>query len=634
MIFKYVVSVLILAPALSLAQPDTLEQKINKANGLEKAERLSEAVYFYSRSNPEKAESYVIQSIAFAKQNEGNKNIEAFSLLNKGVWLNSTGPLDSSIYYLEAARSKQPDNTSLLIKILAALGKSYITDAHAEKGLVNLFEALELLKQAPNPLDEMKIHSNIMWAYLELKRFTDCIRYGRALLQGERNPKTEWVIPYLTNNIAASYGALNNLDSARYFVELGIPIAEANNDNGLIANGYFILGNLYANQGQYEIALQQFEKAQPYREKTGNFFYQVSDLYVLSELYYKTGAYEQGIAAGLRGLKLAEENKLTLKFEGVYQSLAMNHEAMGDYKNAARYYRLLASAKDSVYTKATAEALAEMETRYETEKKVLLLADQRLKLQQNNRLIIFLIIVLILLSVIVLIWRRQALLKANERVVRKEKEMQEELTRSVIASQEAERARFAKDVHDGLGQLISAMRLFINKSSESWIGQANEILDTMHREIRNLAFSLLPYTLATEGLSSALQEFAMRLSGTGKIAVHVSSPSDLTRMPSNVEVAIYRVAQEWINNVIKYAEATEIFISLTQEAEDVSLTIEDNGLGFNPEVLEKGSGYGWKNIRSRIQSCEGRVTIESLPGIRGSVLIVIVPAGKVQLKVA
>ncbi len=633
--FKYFVNILIVAPAILYAQPDTLEQKIRETEGLEKAERISDAVYFYSRSNPEKAALYVKQSIDFAAENKGSHNIEAFSLLNKGVWLTFQGLQDSAIYYLDSARNKKPDNTQLMIKILTALGKSHITDANAEKGLVNLFDALGLLKQSPNPVHEMKIHSNIMWAYLELKRYTDCIRYGRTLLRAERNRKTEWIIPYLTNNIAASYGALNNLDSARYFVELGIPIAEANHDNGLIANGYFILGNLYANQGQYKIALQQFEKASPYREKTGNVFYQVSDLYVLAELYYKTGAYQQGIAAGLKGLQLAEANKLTQKFEGVYQALAMNYEALGDYKNAARYYKLLASAKDSVYTKATAEALAEMETRYETEKKELLLADQQLKLQQNNRLIVFLIIVLMLISIIVFIWRKQALLKLNEREVRREKEMQEQLTRSVIASQEAERARFAKDLHDGMGQFISSVRLLINASGEAWVGQANELLDAMHREIRDLAFSLLPYTLTTEGLSAVLQELAMRISRTGKIAIHVSSPPDLVRMPTNMEVAIYRVAQEWINNVIKYAEANQIHISIIQEATEISVLIEDNGLGFNPEILETGSGHGWKNIRSRIQACEGRVSIESSPGAKGSVLMVIVPASRtVQLKVA
>lgn len=634
MVFRYVIGFVALVPAMLLAQPDDFDRKISEAEGLERAERISDAVYFHSRSNPEKAGHYVKESFDFAARNEGDNDIEAFSFLNKGVWLTFQGPLDSAIYYLEVARNKEPTNPKLLIKILAALGKSYIADAHAEKGLVNLFSALELLKQSPNPIDEMKVHSNIMWAYLELKRFTDCVRYGRALLLQKRNPETEWIIPYLTNNMAASYGALNNMDSARYFVELGIPIAEANQDNGLIANGYFILGNLYASQGQYKIALQQFERAQPYREKTGNVFYQVSDLYVLAELYYKAGAYQQGIASGLKGLHLAEENKLTLKFEGVYQALAMNYEALGDFKNAARYYQLLASAKDSVYIKATAEALAEMETRYETEKKELMLGEQQLKLQQNNRLIAFLLIVLMLIGIILFFWRKQSLLKLNERVVRKEKEMQEELTRSVIASQEAERARFAKDMHDGLGQLISSVRLFINKSSESWVGKANEILDTMHREIRNLAFSLLPYTLATEGLSAALQELATRISETGKIAIHVSSPNEVNRMPTNMEVSIYRVAQEWINNVLKYAEANQIFITLAQDAVEVSLTIEDDGLGFNPEILEKSSGHGWKNIRSRIQACKGKVSIESSAGVRGSVLMVIVPTRIVQLKVA
>lgn len=631
---KFLVGLLVWYPGVLLSQPDTLERKIAEANGLERAERISDSVYFYSRSNPERARTFVMASFDWAALNMGDTNIEAYALLNKGVWLSFTGPLDSAIYYLETARNKKPTYTALTIKILAALGKSYIAAAHAEKGLVSLFEALELLKQVPQPTDEMKIHSNIMWAYLELKRYTDCIRYGRKVLEKDRDLQSEWIVPYLTNNMAASYGALNNLDSARYYVELGIPIAEANQDNGLIANGYFILGNLYSGLGQYDLALSQFEKAQPYRVKTGNVFYQVADLYVLADLYHRTGDYRQGLAAGLKGLKLAEENRLTLKFEGVYQALAKNYEALGDYKNAARYYQLLASAKDSIYQRATANALAEMETRFETEKKELLLAEQELKLQQNNRLIVFLSIVVILIIVIVLIGRQQSILKARERLMRREKELQEVYTRSVIASQESERARFAKDLHDGLGQLISSVRLFINQSRAEWVSQANQLLDSMHHEIRNLAFALLPHTLANGGLTAAVHELTLRINSTGKINIRVSATEYAVPIASEIEISVYRVIQEWLNNIIKYANASEVHINLTYEKSEFTLIVEDNGMGFDPAILESSPGHGWKNIRSRIQAWEGSVSIESALGRGGSILMVMVPIRVVQLDVA
>lgn len=631
---KFLVGLLVWYPGVLLSQPDTLERKIAEANGLERAERISDAVYFYSRSNPERARTYVRASFDWAALNMGDTNIEAFALLNKGVWLNFTGPLDSAIYYLEAARNKKPAYTPLTIKILAALGKSYIAAAHAEKGLVSLFEALELLKQVPQSTDEMKIHSNIMWAYLELKRYTDCIRYGRKVLEKDRDLQSEWIVPYLTNNLAASYGALNNLDSARYYVELGIPIALANQDNGLIANGYFILGNLYSGLGQYDLALSQFEKALPYRVKTGNAFYQVADLYVLADLYHKTGDYRQGLAAGLKGLKLAEENNLTLKFEGVYQALAKNYAALGDYKNAARYYQLLASAKDSIYQRATADALAEMETRFETEKKELLLAEQELKLQQKSHLIVFLSILVILIIVIVLIGRQQSILKVRERLIRREKELQEVYTRSVIASQESERARFAKDLHDGLGQLISSVRLFINQSRAEWVVQANQLLDSMHQEIRNLAFALLPHTLANGGLTAAVHELALRISSTGKINIRVSATESADPIAGEIEVSVYRVIQEWLNNIIKYANATSVHINLNYEKSEFAMIVEDNGIGFDPAILESSPGHGWKNIRSRIQAWEGSVSIESAPGRRGSVLMVTVPIRVVQLEVA
>lgn len=610
-------------PVFLIAQPDTLEQKIQIASGLMMAERISDSVYLYSRSNPNKARYYVEQSFELAAQNHEDDNVQTFALLNKGVLLSFTGPLDSAIYYLEEARQRKTDNTPLAIKILAVLGKTYISAANAERGLIDLFEALKLLKQAPNITDEMKIHSNIMWAYLELKRYSDCVRYGRFLLEHKRHRETEWIIPYLTNNMAASYGALNNPDSARYYVELGIPIAEANKDNGLIANGYFILGNIYANQGQFSEALRQFERAQPYRKRSGSIFYQVADLYVLADLYYKTGDYQRGLTAGLTGLKLAQENKLTLKLEGVYQTLAKNYEALNDFKNAMHYYKLLAAVKDSVYQKATANALAEMETRYETEKKELLLIEQDLKLQQSKRLIIYLSVVVSLIIVIVLIGKRQLALKERERLMRKESEMQERLTRSVITSQENERARFAKDLHDGFGQLISSVRLFINQSNESWVPHVQSLLNEMHQEIRNIAFALLPQTLISDGLVPALRELSVRLSLTGKISILVNGP-DL-RCDRELEVSIYRVCQEWINNILKYAHAKVVHINLRLENEVLNLIVEDDGAGFNPAALQSDTGNGWKNIQSRIRLHGGTVLVESITERKGSILVVEIP---------
>lgn len=603
---------------------DTIEEKILISSGLKKAEAFNEAVYYYASSDPIKALEFVEQSLTFAAGEVKNNPINAYALFNKGIYFNAIGSMDSATHYIGLAHETvSQDNISLYIKTGAALGKCFISVGKLQQALEILFESLHFLEKHPDAVTEQRIRSNIMWAYLELKRYQDCIQFGRRSLE-LIVPQTEWLIPYLCNNLAASYGALKNLDSARYFAELGIPFSRNKNDYGMIANAYFIIGNAYANAQNYEQALEQYNNAKPYREKTGNVFYQVADLYVMADLYHKNGDFTKGIETGLEALRLAEKHNLTMKLEGVYQVLAKNYESLNDFKNATTYYRRLAGIKDTVYQKANAQAIAEMQTRFETEKKELQLAEQQLELDQNKWLIAFLLTAVFLVLVIVFIWRSRTLLQQRAMFIQKEKEHQTHLTEAVISLQEIERARFAKDLHDGFGQLISSVRLYVNQSHESWSKQAGQLLDQMHTEIRNIAFALLPQTLVTEGIVAALQELALRINQTGKLTVHIET-NKLPKLETKIEVSLYRVCQEWINNIIKYAQAQTIHVNLIHHASSISLTVEDDGKGFDTGLLQAGNGNGWRNIQTRVQVHQGTVYVESTNGRKGTTLIIEIP---------
>lgn len=603
---------------------DTLENKIKNTSGLAKAEAYNEAVYFYIKRDLTKAGEYAARSIQFAKS-QSNKLISAYGIFNRGIYFSGTGNIDSAIYFMEIARDMAKDeNIGFKIKSGVGLGRNYVAAGQPGKALEILLESLLLMETHPDIESALKARVNIMWAYLELKRYSDCIQFGKVSLQ-QVVPQQEWIVPYMCNNIAASYGALKKLDSAKYYVELGIPIAQKYSDHSILANGYFILGNLYANSNQFHLALEQFQKAKPSREKMGNTFFMVADLYTISDLYYKLGEYENGIKAGLEGLALAEQTNLTLKFEGVYQVLAKNYEALYDYKNAAKFYSLLASIKDSVYQNSTADAMVEMQTKYEAEKKEMKLAEQNLKLRQNKWLIIFMAIVLVLILIIVFFWKRQNALKQKQELAIREKLLQTQLTEAVINLQEAERARFAKDLHDGMGQLISSIRLYIGKTNESWTHSVLELLDQAHREIREIAFALLPNTLTKEGLVPALHELVNRINSSGLMRIEVESTGFDERLSDKIELSLYRICQEWINNILKYGNAHAIKILLVNHTDTLTMIIEDNGDGFNPGKLEQGQGNGWKNIQSRVSHHKGTVFLESSPGVKGNSLIIEVP---------
>ncbi len=617
---------------------DSLERNLSSFQGAHKASALFEIVSFYLRSDQQKAIGYVEMSKTFSN-GKTDKNILAYAYLTEGIFLNRLGRLDSAMLSLEKAQlfARSVENSPALLRIYSALGHTSISAGNPEKGLAFLFEGLKVIEKHNDREMEMKFRTNIPWAYLELKQYRECIQYGRQNLEVMEGTNFEWIALYTYNNIAISYGALGVVDSARYYVDKAIHIASLSADNHSLANGYFILGKIYAEAGKYDMAIEQYLKAKPYREKVGNPFYLVSDLYSISDLYYQTAQYRKGIEAGKEALRIAEQYNLLLKFEGTYLSLARNFESLRDHKNASHYYRLYAMAKDTVYKHASTAAIAEMQTKYETEKKVQQLglqraelAEQQADLQRTYAIIIALTTTIVLIVTIFILLRSR--MKRKQEVIAKEKELQirEVQIEASIQSQENERKRFAQDLHDGMGQLISALRLALHSVDKETtlaerviiVSKGEGILNEMYREIRSIAFNLMPQTLVQQGLLPALKEMSERISDSAKIKVKVNSLDLPERFTEIQEISLYRVIQEWVNNIIKYANASYIIIQLIRHEQEINITIEDDGRGFDVNKLHLGNGNGWKNIQSRIKLIKGFMEVDSLPDVRGTTLII------------
>ena len=614
---------------------DTLEKHVATLDGARKAAALHELVYAYLRRDIAKGEEKMKDVKSWARE-ETDAETRSYLELTYGVYYARTGMLDSSIYYLKRAREHASSGNfyHALVRVNAALGTSYVFDGKPELGLDFMFEGLRLVEnEFPDKEIEMKFHTNIAWAYLELKQHDNCIRQGLHNLRIMEGTSYEWVALYTYNNIAVCYGASGKLDSARYYIEKGINASLRNNDNQSLANAYFILGKIYADAGRYDLAVEQYLKARPYREKVGNPMFVVSDLYSIADLYARMKNYRKGIEAAKEALALAEKYNLQMKFDWTFLSLAENYEGLGDYQNASKYYRLWAISKDTIYKNASASAIAEMQTRYETEKKEQLLklqdaqlAEQTARLGRTNIIIAALTITIISIVVIFL------LLRSRQRRKR-ELSLREAQIYATIESQETERRRFAQDLHDGMGQLISALRLALHRIHTDTpleervhvVSKAETLLTDMHTEIRSIAFNLMPQTLVQSGLVPALKEMAHRLNDSGKIALRIKSFDVPERLEGLFEISLYRIIQEWVNNVLKYAEAFVVEIQMVGYEDEITLTIEDDGKGFDVMLLESGAGNGWKNIRSRTNLIKATLEIDSVPGRKGSTLIVRTP---------
>lgn len=615
-----------------VAAIDSLERKLGEVFGQQKAMTLYELVYAYLRVDIKKAEAYCQQVRAILPSEKDPASL-AYLFMANGIFYSRSGRLDSGIMNFDVAKkfAIQGQAHQALVKINAALGHAYISSGRPEKGLESMFEGLNVLEKNPDKEMEMKLRTNVAWAYLELKQYRNCIKYGLQNIRMMEGTKFEWIALYTYSNVAVSYGAIGLIDSAKYFVDKGIRAARASNDMQALANAHFILGTIYANAGKYYEAIEEYLKARPYREKVGNPLFIVSDLYTISDLYYKTKEFKKGVAASEEALKLAQEYNLTLKFEGTYEGLAKNYEGLGDYKNASKYYRLWAAAKDSVYKNSSADAIAEMQTKFETEKKEQQLAIQNSELLRKEAelqltyLTIVGMLVIFIFAAVILFLIRSRLQKKRFAA------MKEAQIRATIESQENERRRFAQDLHDGMGQLISALRLTIHhldthggESAEAHFAKAETLLNDMHQEIRSIAFNLMPQTLVKNGVIPAMKEVINRLSSSA-INISISSFEVPERLDQLKEIALFRILQEWLTNIVKYSGANRIDIQFVGHAHELNVVIEDDGMGFDSKLLIEADGHGWKNIQSRVSFLQASLYLDTAAGRKGTSFTLNIP---------
>jgi signal transduction histidine kinase len=176
--------------------------------------------------------------------------------------------------------------------------------------------------------------------------------------------------------------------------------------------------------------------------------------------------------------------------------------------------------------------------------------------------------------------------------------------------------------------MISALRLGLSKDTldKDSVQYALDLLNYMNVEIRNIAFNLMPQVLMKDGLHEALNEFAQRIAQSGRMNIDVQTYNINPTMNAETRIALYRICQEWVNNVIKYSTCKNIMLQAVQHPEELVITIEDDGDGFDQKLLKSGKGNGWKNINSRLSLVKGTIDIDSIPGRQGTIAILSVPS--------
>ncbi len=342
----------------------------------------------------------------------------------------------------------------------------------------------------------------------------------------------------------------------------------------------------------------------------------------IGEMYALQGRWTDARAQFEQALTMARQTGFADFEPHILGMISTSHEEQGDYRSALDYYRQQAALSDSLYTADRSRQIIEMREQFDAERREQTIALQEAQIAeksaalQRNYLILGFVILLLGGLTLLYGWQR----------ARQELRIRQAQTAASIDSQERERKRIAQDLHDGLGQLIATARLAATGPAETTsAARTSKILDEMYLELHNIAFNLMPAALSKGGALQAITELAARLSAAGPLEVSVSATHATGPLGEARDVAIYRIVQEWLSNVIKHGRASRVEIQLVGHDDELVLLIEDNGPGFDPGHLVQGQGNGWMNIQARASRVDGLVHVDSRPGGSGSTFIVRMP---------
>lgn len=535
------------------------------------------------------------------------------------------------------------------------LGVTYYMFSKFDSALLFYDKAMKLAKSANNNNLQALVNSAIGNLYNMKGEYQTALNYYLQALPVFEKLDNKPRIRILLGNTGTLYLGLNNFAQAEKYFLKSKRIAEEINDLEGLGQAYEGLCRIYVDREQFGKAIEYGELAISTFRSAGNKLFEANSMQSLAMAYYNGPKdYDKAEMLALKALDINNEIGLPGHIAGALNMLSniafhkkqyekckqyaikgfntdstdsnINSNLManlvrsgiwlGDKKMANEYFDKYRDIIDIRGTKEFQNTLTEMEVKYETEKKQIKIE----ALEKEKKLFLLLTIsgafvLILLISALFLGYKN---VKHQKRIVEEEiknLEQKQKLvaTQAVLDGETAERSRLAKDLHDSLGGMLAVVKLNLLDSKKMAVLKSGEaqnftkaidLLDNSIKELRRVAHHMMPESLMRYGLKVALSDFCESL----PMATFQHFGTD-SRIENKLEILLYRSAHELVHNALKHAEASQINVQLIQETDRISLTVQDNGKGFDPK--KENAGMGLKNINQRVEINNGIIDIYS-----------------------
>jgi Signal transduction histidine kinase len=518
----------------------------------------------------------------------------------------------------QLAVAKQAGNTRKEADAYNNIALQYQALGRLPEAAECLLKALRLAEQLDDLTIQQRFNSNLASLFYTLKNKEKSLYYARKGYEAARKLNDTTRLAWSMTNLVISETLNEMYDSAIAHCMLVINMANYVDDEMLLA-AYINLGDIHMRIGKHAEGLQWLNKGQALLTPATTPDYEAHFLAGFAKGYAGLGQLAKANAYFDKLSPMIEKVLYGDELRDTYLLGAEIKEASHQLEAALAFRKKYMVVNDSLTNLATNSTIHEMETRYQTSQKEKAIAQQQLQisnqqyaLQQKNKwILIGAIIILALTLVIVAGWYvQQQKRKAAEAT------KLNELLQARLRGEEEERSRTARELHDGIGSILSAAKMQLHAmqgaANKEGYQKAIELVENAIGEVRTISHNMAPEIVLQEGLEYAVKSFCARISHPG-LEIEQYTVGEVRRLGADLELLVYRIIQEAVNNIIKHAQATQAIVQLSYAKDMLMVTIEDNGLGFDPEKVKR-KGIGLHNLPARVNMLKGDYRIESRPG--------------------
>jgi signal transduction histidine kinase len=602
---------------------DSLRKKVYVAtNNEEKLTAFLSLFEEFQSVNRDSLDMYgpQVKELAEKSNNQRNKSLATLAYAN---WYFRWGWSDSAALFIEPEFDKNPvtGNTTrdIYFKLSRAKAMYYGSKARFEQALEILYKVLVQAEKYKDTLNAGLSSNTIGSIAIARQEYKEALQWtDRALMATNKSNRFIQVLAPAYLNKGYAFTMIGNIDSAIYYISKGLTLSRQIQNLNYIATGLRLQARVYTSTKQYSEAEKALLEMISVRKKTSPVNELVDDNLQLAEFYAGSGQLKKAIDFITKNISIGDITKGNEQNDGVLvNDPRIRSEYLtllsGYYKKAGMLSEYQAAleqlliTKDSLYSVNSAEGIAELQTKYDVQKKENTILQQKYGLQRKNFLLyayIILSVALLLTGVFLFLKYRK---KEKQRVVAMMEEEKRYAETAVKQAEEKERVRIASDLHDNLGAHAASMA---SNLSYIQLPDADETTRNALKELGNNSNAIISqlndtiWVLNKEALhltaiSDRIKIFINRLQRSyPDIHIEVKEEIDIDyKLPSSHAFHLYRILQEAINNSLKHSKAKNIIVGILAK-EGWVVTITDDGVGFD-KVLMKHQSNGLQNMKQR-----------------------------------